>query len=157
MSCFFYNPGSYFADSCPELGLDQLEYEHSKEVFWRRQQEHLVSQHTKFIGRHDVAPWTALVLVAGEAANTPEFIAVINQTIAQIHADPAHWDKKTNKPTEFEVLVADDPVFAAAKGAALHQRLTMDSSYCEDFFKIQKEYRAPYLEEYDYDYLRDEL
>lgn len=67
-----------------------------------------------------------ILLVAGEAGSHPEFLRVIRDVLQHLQA--RHEDSASN----LELLISEDPAFAAARGAALWQRLRTEARhYCD--------------------------
>ncbi|PNY28366.1 Uncharacterized protein TCAP_01711 [Tolypocladium capitatum] len=132
--CFFQytweeDMGSINAD----LGLDKLNEANTPGLFWSAVQELLLSRVTAYTKRHPTfASLPFLVLVAGEAGETPEFLAVVQSVIKGIPGARATKPAPgAGKEGDAELVVSDDPTFSAAKGAAFWLRMRMDRSYCE--------------------------
>lgn len=77
-----------------------------------------------------------MIVLAGEASRHPDFLSIVRDVAKAIPgigvgAAGGKEQHATNKPS-VELIVSEDPAFAAALGAALWQRLRIEgSSYCE--------------------------
>jgi hypothetical protein len=144
----FQGPRCFFFDSWdndlgtidPRYGLDRLMHMESerRQDFWASVHDHLVAQATRYLERHPPDSHRLfLALVAGEASDTPEFMTTLQEVIESILRLPVVGAQSQDEGVDIprmELLVADDPTFAAARGAAFWMRMQVDQSYCEDFF-----------------------
>lgn len=137
--CFYYNSwDNELAYIDPNYGLDQVDQAATPADFWSSLRErllYLVAEHTKRQkGYHSGLPF--LVLVMGEAADTPEFMTVVEDVIKRIPEVRAQYtptgtsQEGAEKSPGAELVASDDPTFAAAKGIAFWSRTRMDRSYC---------------------------
>ncbi|POR36283.1 Uncharacterized protein TPAR_03533 [Tolypocladium paradoxum] len=124
------------------LLLTAAQFHEPVPLFWNALQELLLSRVTAYTKRNPtLASWPFLVLVAGEAAETPEFLAVVQSVIKAIPGARATKPAPgSGKEVDAELVVSDDPTFSAAKGAAFWLRMRMDWSYCEGLEEFD---RAP--------------
>ncbi|CAK7205450.1 hypothetical protein SEUCBS139899_008222, partial [Sporothrix eucalyptigena] len=66
------------------------------------------------------------MVATGEAAGTPEFFQVVRDVADHIPTN----DRKV------DVLIPDNPTYAAAGGAAFWTQVEMDEeSYCQEFYE----------------------
>jgi len=77
------------------------------------------------------------VLVAGEAADTPEFLDVVHDVVRAIpglcasESRTTEW-KENGKAGHVELVIPDERTYGAAKGAAIWLRTRMDRTYCAE-------------------------
>lgn len=107
-------------------------------MFWRGLQEYLKSRVREHAKIPDIYRQSFLVVISGEVADNPEFLDTIRRTIADIQKDPIHRTMETGTVPKIELLISEDPTYAAAKGVAFGQRMMMDSSYCDDWFQREE-------------------
>ena len=101
-------------------------------------EDHLVAQAYTYV-KSDVRPRESYIMVlAGEAALTPEFLDTVEGAVARIQSDDAHKSERTGLGPKFEILLSDEPEFAAAIGAAFSRRIELDGSYCAEYYKSGK-------------------
>ncbi|KYK60604.1 hypothetical protein DCS_01741 [Drechmeria coniospora] len=142
-TCFFHSPvGARLGNIDPDFGLNQQHQATDRASFWQRLQKHLISRVGEHAKIRDIYQQSYLVVVAGEAANTPEFLDAVRQTVTHIQNDPVHRVKETGTGPKVELLVSDDPTYAAAKGVAFWRRTMIDSSYCDDWFEAEEKYKS---------------
>ena len=78
-----------------------------------------------------------IVLVAGEAADNPEFLSIVRDVAAELPdilpgTDPEDKKLVSSAGGSAELVILEDPGFGPAKGAALWSRLKVEASeYCE--------------------------
>jgi hypothetical protein len=71
------------------------------------------------------------VLVAGEAANTPEFLDVVHDVVQAILRESWTAEREENGKTDHvELIIPDDLTYGAARGAAFWLRTRMNRTYC---------------------------
>lgn len=101
------------------------------EGFWSAVREHLHAR------AKDLRDWRSarakyLVVVTGEAADRPEFLAIVGamaEGMPSVISDPG--SRQATLGTGAELVVPEDPVSAPATGAALWLRLRLEEgSYC---------------------------
>lgn len=132
--CFFHyaweeDIGSIKAD----FGLDKLNEATTPVLFWNGVQKLLLSRVTAYAKRHPAfSHLPFLILVAGEAADTPEFLAVVQNVVKGIPDACAVKPSQGTSKKDVELAVSDDPTFSAARGAAFWLRMRMDWSYCAE-------------------------
>ncbi|KAG9258054.1 uncharacterized protein F5Z01DRAFT_644985 [Emericellopsis atlantica] len=153
--CFFLDSWSNdFGTIDSRYGLDKLMHmgPERREDFWTSIHDHLVERVTKYLGRHSPHPRVPfLALVAGEASDTPEFRTVlqeVTESVARLRVADARsqGEPEGTDIRPMELLIADDPTFAAARGAAFWMRMQLDWSYCEDCFASRP---GEYVSQYD--------
>jgi hypothetical protein len=132
-SCFYKQPLEDAGVIDDHLGLDRLQ-DTPPEKFWSALRERL---HTRSKGLQDF--WwpgkaKSLVVVAGEAANHPEFLSIV-KTISEEMPKVMFNRRSQMSPlgTGAELVIPEDPVLAPATGAALWSRLKVEAgSYCAE-------------------------
>lgn len=127
----------------PELGLYQQEHASDEESFWRKLEDYLVSKAEEYVTSGDFPGDFSLrkhciLLVAGEAADSPKFMDAVRQAITRIQNDPIHRYKEAMTGPKMELLVSQDLTYAAAAGVALWRRNMIGSSYCENVARMDK-------------------
>ncbi|ELR07048.1 hypothetical protein GMDG_08226 [Pseudogymnoascus destructans 20631-21] len=130
---------NHLASIDPRYGLDKESQVTSPAQFWSELKAlllSLVKQHmTRDRGSHCQLLFT--VLVAGEAADTPEFLDVVHDVVRAIPAlcasesRTAEW-KENGKADHVELVIPDDRTYGASKGAAFWLRTRMDRTYCAE-------------------------
>jgi len=120
-------------------GLDERDRAATSTHIWNGVRERLVSrvaEYTKRAQEHYYRPF--LDLVAGEAADTPAFLEMVRQVakeIPRVRVARADRDRGGNdKRSEVELLVSEDPAFAAARGAAFGLEMRTNGTYCDEFY-----------------------
>ncbi|KFY13665.1 hypothetical protein V492_03117 [Pseudogymnoascus sp. VKM F-4246] len=120
-------------------GLDRESQATSSAQFWSELKGNLLSlvkQHATRDEKYNcLNPFT--VLVAGEAANTPEFLDVMHDVIRAIPGLCASKSKtpewaKNGEIDQVEFIIPNDLTYGAAKGAAIWLRRRMDWTYCAE-------------------------
>ena len=140
--CFFLDSwDNALATTDSRYGLDRLTESERPEDFWASVHQHLLERVAEYLKRHPTnSHLPFLVLVAGEAANVPEFTIILQEVVKSIpnlRATAAKTDVQqegTAKRPEMELVVSDDPRFAAARGAVFWMRMRLDWSYCDGFY-----------------------
>lgn len=84
----------------------------------------LVKQHATRGLEYSQLPFT--VLVAGEAADTPEFLDAVYDVVEAIP------ELCSSKVGPVELVIPADRTYGAAKGAAFWRRTKLDKKYCAD-------------------------
>jgi hypothetical protein len=78
-----------------------------------------------------------IVMVAGEAANTSEFLGIMHDVVQAIpelcasNSKSSEW-AEDGKAGQVEFLIPHDLTYGAAKGAAIWLRRRMDWTYCAE-------------------------
>ncbi|KAK9434602.1 LysM domain protein [Metarhizium brunneum] len=138
-TCFFWPARSAQLGTInPRFGLNQLEQASDQEIFWRELQDHLKSRVREYVKQPDNYRESFLVVVSGEAADNPKVVEAIRGIITDMEKDPAFRVVETGRAPRIELLISEDPTYAAAKGVAFGQRINMDSRYCNDWFEREK-------------------
>lgn len=146
--CFYFNSwDNHLSVIDPRYGLDKLKESESSKDFWNSIREYLlvqVADHTRSHPEHSDLPF--LVLVAGEAATEPGFADVLQDVVKRIpevwvfsggeQADSSRRQEGTGseRRPKVELVVPDDPTFAAARGAAFWMSMRLDGSYCDEWY-----------------------
>lgn len=116
----------------PNFGFDQRVNTKNKAVFWHSLKQYLVKRVIEYIKHNNnVPPASYIVILAGEAAESMEFLNVVREAIEDIKmlADKS-------KPTpKVDLVASNDPVYAAARGAAFWMRTSLDPEYCDDYIE----------------------
>ncbi|KAK3903723.1 hypothetical protein C8A05DRAFT_14317, partial [Staphylotrichum tortipilum] len=110
-------------------GLSQLASAPSAAHFWNEIRTHLLSEVAGFskIGAFsDYSTFT--VLTAGEAADHPDFLTVVRDVAGEI---PRIRKEYGARDLMAELVVSEEPGWAAARGAAFWLHTRMNSSYCD--------------------------
>lgn len=99
-----------------------------------------VAEHTKHRrhGHYTITVAVEIVVVAGEAADNPDFLGVVRDVvrdIPRVHRicfdGEVGCEQGTAVKADVELVVLDDPAFAAARGSALLSRLVLEGRwYC---------------------------
>jgi len=119
--CFYRHSWEYLGVIGGEHGLEKLQSATEATQFWDGVKSHLLDQVATFRNIRSFYLPLKTVLVAGEASSDPEFVRVVRDVVAAI---PAAGEK-------LELVLSSDPAFAAARGAALWQRLRTEGlHYC---------------------------
>ncbi|KJK87925.1 hypothetical protein H633G_08210 [Metarhizium anisopliae BRIP 53284] len=138
-TCFFWPARSAQLGTIdPRFGLNQLEQASDQEMFWRELQDHLKSRVREYVKQPDNYRESFLVVVSGEAADNPKVVEAIRGMITDMQKDPAFRVVESGRAPRIELLISEDPTYAAAKGVAFGQRINMDSRYCDDWFEREK-------------------
>ena len=138
--CYFSNSwDNHLASIDPRYGLDGESEAESPEQFWSELKAHLhslIKQHATRQGGYCRTPFT--VLVAGEAADTAEFLDVLNDVVRDIPGlcgnksrTAEEWEEN-DEAAKVELVIPDDLTYGAAKGAAIWLRTRMNWTYCAD-------------------------
>lgn len=131
--CFFNsaeNTRLAFID--PKYGLDRLSEAPTPALFWDALRSHLltrVAEFTKQGGGYAYRHAALEVYPAGEAADHPDFLNVVRDVAKELRR--VRVEHGATGRYEAEVVVSDDPTYAAANGAAFWLRTRMDKSYCD--------------------------
>jgi hypothetical protein len=97
-------------------------------------EDYLVAQAERYV-KSDVRPRKGyLMVLAGEAAENKEFRDTVGRVAARIQGDGAHKSERTGSAPKIHLFVSQEPVFAAAIGAAFSKRIELDSSYCAEYY-----------------------
>jgi hypothetical protein len=75
------------------------------------------------------AHWDFIVIIAGDAAHRPEFLDTLRSVAKSI--PQLRVDHGVGRLPKVELVISDDPTFAAARGAAFWFRMLVDWSYCD--------------------------
>lgn len=143
--CFYLNSwDNHLSTIDPRYGLDNLEELERAQDFWDSVRERLleqVAEHARSHSVHSDLPF--LVLVAGEAAAEPGFTDVLREVVERIpkaritsggsETDDSRRQEGTGQRPEVELIVPDDPTFAASRGAAFWMSMRLDWSYCDEW------------------------
>ncbi|OBT92806.2 hypothetical protein VE01_09064 [Pseudogymnoascus verrucosus] len=132
--CYFNNPLDHSLTSIdPRYGLDKVSQATSPKQYWSELKTHLLSlvkQH-KTRGRTYDCQSLFTVLVAGEAANTPEFLDVVHDVVQAILRESWTAEREENGKTgHVELIIPDDLTYGAARGAAFWLQTRMNRTYC---------------------------
>ncbi|KAK4232739.1 hypothetical protein C8A03DRAFT_20030, partial [Achaetomium macrosporum] len=130
--CFYiHSSESYLGSINPEFGLDRLDEAISPEEFWNALRDQLLASVVEFTKRPPgfFSYSDFIVLTAGEAAHRPEFLDSLRSVAKSI--PQLRVDHGVARPPEVELVISDDPTFAAAHGAAFWFRMMTDRSYCD--------------------------
>jgi hypothetical protein len=129
-TCFFFKPwDNRLASIDTNYGLDRLGEAATPALFWDALRTHLLARVAKFTKQklgYDYA--SIAIFPAGEAANHPDFLDVVRDVAKEI---PRVRGNLGATRRAAEVVVSEDPTYAAARGAAFWMRTRMDWSYCE--------------------------
>lgn len=131
--CFYKQPIEDAGAIDNHLGLDRLQ-DTPPEIFWSALRERLHARSKDLQNFAWPAKAKTLVVVAGEAANHPEFLSIV-KTMSEGLPEVVFSHKSQNSiiGTGAELVVPEDPALAPATGAALWSRLKVESgSYCEE-------------------------
>ncbi|KFY48734.1 hypothetical protein V495_01072 [Pseudogymnoascus sp. VKM F-4514 (FW-929)] len=138
--CYFSNPwDNHLALIDPRYGLDRESQASSPAQFWDEFKENLLSlvkQHAMRDTKYNcLTPF--IVMVAGEAADTPEFLDIMHDVVRAIPRLCASKSKspewvENGKTGQVEFLIPHDLTYGAAKGAAIWLRRRMDWTYCAE-------------------------
>lgn len=130
--CFHHHPIEHPGIINNRLGLDRRTHSHAPpDKFWSAVRGHLNAR------ARDLQDWASgpakhLVVVAGEAADRPEFLAIVGamaEGMPSVISAPG--PRQGTLGTGAELVVPEDPVSAPATGAALWSRLRLEEgSYC---------------------------
>ncbi|KFY37259.1 hypothetical protein V494_04840 [Pseudogymnoascus sp. VKM F-4513 (FW-928)] len=127
----------FYLDTRYGLGMESQTT--SSAQFWSELKENLLSLVKQHATRDEkyicLNPFT--VLVAGEAANTREFLDVMHDIVRAIPGLCASKSKtpewaKNGKIDQVEFIIPNDLTYGAAKGAAIWLRRRMDWTYCAE-------------------------
>lgn len=131
--CFFFSAWANRLGSIDtQYGLGQLDRIATPALFWGATRARLLAQVAEFTKQHRGLAYAALtIFTAGEAADPPDFLDVIRDVANQIPR--VRGDNGAIRKHEVEAIVSDDPVYAAARGAAFWLRMRMDWSYCAGY------------------------
>jgi hypothetical protein len=135
--CFYASSWEFIPSIDAEYGLQNLAKSPTPEKFWEDIRKRLVARATAFIAEVRYYMPLGTIIVAGEAATHPDFRSIVQdvaKAIPQIRVGARGEYKQIaiDKPS-LDVFISEDPAFAAARGAALLQRLRVEaSSYCWD-------------------------
>lgn len=121
----------------PEFGLEQRSKAKNAAAYWAGVKKHIVERFQQVTASEGDSPKSYGVVLAGEAALQADFAKTVKAAIKEIASA-----KKAER--KIELLVSEDPVYAAARGAAFWVRRALDRQYCFDLWdeklaKIQAE------------------
>lgn len=138
--CYFSNPwDNHLALIDPRYGLDRESQASSPAQFWDEFKANLLSlvkQHATRDKKYNcLTPF--IVMVAGEAADTSEFLDIVHDVVRAIPGLCASKSKtpewaENGKTGQVEFLIPHDLTYGAAKGAAIWLRRRMDWTYCAE-------------------------
>ncbi len=128
--CFFFSAwANRLASIDASYGLDKLDEANTPALFWDALRIHLLARVAEFTKTGSYAYAALTVLTAGEASDHPDFLAVVRDVAKEIPR--VRGDYGATGKHEAEVVISNDPTYAAARGAAFWLRTRMDWSYCE--------------------------
>ncbi len=137
--CFFqtHEVNPYPSSISTQYGLSHLASAPTPVEFWDKLRLHLLDQVALFSKRKIFIYPTFEVVTAGEAADHPDFLEVVQEVHREI---PRVREEHgilgfTPKP----LVVSEDPGWAAARGAAFWLGTRMDPHYCDEVKKIAEE------------------
>lgn len=144
-SCFYFNSWDNSLGTIdPRYGLNRLKESENPPDFWDSIREHLVKnvgEHARRTPEYSHLPF--LVLVAGEAANHPDFTHVLREVVKSIpdvripdggkQTNHNPQQEGTERRPYVELILSDMPTFAAARGAAFWMWMRLDDSYCDEW------------------------
>lgn len=107
----------------PDFGLDQRKKAKNSAAYWAGVKKHLVERFQQATAAEGDSPKSYGVVLAGEAALEDDFAKAAKAAIKEIASA-----KKAER--QIELLVSEDPVYAAARGAAFWVRRALDRQYC---------------------------
>ncbi len=123
--CFFFSAwDNRLASINTKYGLDSLEAT-TPALFWDALRVSLMARAADFAKTRSYG-YAVTMLIAGEAAKHPDFLDVVRDVAYEI----SQGRGKTRKHRT-EVVVSDDPTYAAARGSAFWLRTRIDWSYCK--------------------------
>lgn len=139
--CFHKSPWDWSVVIHPDLGLDSIEGATTPEASWDRVRSQLardILQAAEWLRGPPYPSPLELVLVTGSGADHPELRSAVRDVVgkltkAQIEPGRRSWstEGEGGETVVVELVFVDDPVFAAAKGAAFWQRLRLEAAwYC---------------------------
>lgn len=121
-----------------EYGLDEMAKAATPAQFWDAVRARLaarVAEYSRWSNNgHRIPMPLEIVVVAGEAGDNPDFLAVVREVVRDIPGVGAADGKQgTAKKAAVDLIVSDDPAFAAARGAALLSRVRLEGHfYCDN-------------------------
>ncbi|KAL2126164.1 hypothetical protein VTI74DRAFT_1576 [Chaetomium olivicolor] len=128
--CFFFSAwANRLASIDTNYGLHKLDEAATPALFWDALRIHLLARVAEFTKTRSYTYAALTVLTAGEAADHPDFLDVVRDVAKEIPR--VRSDHGATRKHEAEVVVSDDPTYAAAHGSAFWLRTRMDWSYCE--------------------------
>ncbi|OAA59192.1 NMT1/THI5-like protein [Niveomyces insectorum RCEF 264] len=138
--CFYFPVyDNLFGVIDPEYGLDRKDVAATPTDFWHALRDQLLRRVSEYAEFKQVVEgagyWDAYhieILVAGEAAGTQEFLDVVRQFAKTV---PDRLSTGENHKKSVDTVVPDNPAFAAARGAAVWLGMSMDESYCDEFYR----------------------
>lgn len=136
--CFYFDSwDNHISTIDPEYGLDKLKGSEQPKDFQGSLRKRLLDRVTEHVKTHpEHSHLDFVVLVAGEAADAPEFKHVLKQVVEGIpdaRSREAATVKEKRPQPEVELVVPEDPAFAAAQGAAYWMWMRLDRSYCDEW------------------------
>ncbi|KAG6360416.1 hypothetical protein INS49_011476 [Diaporthe citri] len=143
--CFYSDSwDNHLSTIDPRYGLDKLKESEPPQDFWDSVRERLLEQVAEHARRHSVhSDLPFLVLVAGEAATEPDFTDVLQEVVKSIpdvrvtsggeQTGDIRRQQGTERQPEVELIIPDDPTFAAARGAAFWMWVRLEGSYCDEW------------------------
>ncbi|KAK3898927.1 hypothetical protein C8A05DRAFT_46875 [Staphylotrichum tortipilum] len=128
--CFFFSAwANRLTLIDTKYGLDNLGSATTPALFWDALRVFLDTRAADFAKTLSYG-YAVTILTAGEAANHPDFLAVVREVARDI--SQGHRDGKGElRKHRAEVVVSDDPTYAAARGSAFWLRTRIDWSYCK--------------------------
>ena len=152
--CFHKSPWDWRAVVKPQLGLDSIGDSVTAGAFWGGVRSHLardILEAAEWLRGSPSSTPLELVLVTGEGADSPELRSAVrdvvgNLTRAQVEPsrEPSPGANERGERADVEVVFMDNPVFAAARGAAFWQRLRLEaSSYCPTHECCPQKHKIP--------------
>lgn len=133
-TCFDHSPiGARYGTINPDFGLDRGKQYADPIMFWRSIEDYLATQAERHAKSDVRPPESYIIVLAGEAAENREFMDTVRKVVARIQGDEAHKSERTGSGPNIELFVSQEPIFAAAIGAAFSKRRELDSSYCDEY------------------------
>lgn len=114
------------------FGFDQKGNAKNEASFWHSLRQFLVKRVIEYIKHGNGIPRASyIVVLAGEAAESAEFLNAVREVVEDIKQ---LVDKNKVAP-KVEMVASNDPVYAAARGAAFWMRTSLDAAYCDDYIE----------------------
>ncbi len=128
--CFFYSAWeNSLARIDTNYGLDNLGSAATPAQFWDALRVWLVTRALEFAETLRYG-YAMTILTAGEAANHPGFLDVVRDVARELTQGRRTRNGEMRKHRT-DVVVSEEPTFAAARGSAFWLRTRIDWSYCE--------------------------
>ena len=153
--CFGSSPDQRREEIRRELGLHWIEDTAQPETAWLKIRAHLtheITEANEMLSNYHSSSPLSLVIVTGEGADHLRLRSAVRDAVSNVtkgHVDnpteplPGAREIQKQRP-EIEIVFVDDPAFAAARGAAMWQRLKQEAaSHCPTHECCPWKYKIP--------------